>query len=334
MPSFFPNPTFGTGLPQNVVPGFTQAIVEMQLAASGQTAPTVTLFQQAGNSGLVCKLLDIHSNGGVIPNVTIAPLGSQVLSVAQAPAAFLGAVPAFTNPGFVVGLAPMPGTPPFVAGPVTVGPGMQTFQICANTDPLGNVSGSFNYTVTINGAGVGSITIPINFLVGSGAPPQPGSGINLSQLAVFRGPSTPATPMTNQVAGAPAPGTALAVWAFDSNGNNTFDASDKYPRFFGLNGDMAVAGDWDGTGIVRIGVFRCPSPAVGVCQWYIDLNNNGQWDGPFGGDAIWNFGLTGDIPASSVMTMEGRHSEGRRAVRCPYKHRDGQQGNPLAQFAV
>jgi hypothetical protein len=53
----------------------------------------------------------------------------------------------------------MPGAPPFVAGPVTVGPGMQTFQICANTDPLGNVAGSFNYTVTINGAGVGSITI-------------------------------------------------------------------------------------------------------------------------------------------------------------------------------
>jgi hypothetical protein len=106
---------------------------------------------------------------------------------------------------------------------------------------------------------------------------------------VFRGPSTPATPLANQVAGAPAPGTALAAWAFDSNGDNAFELTDKFPRFFGLNGDMAVAGDWVGSGIVRIGVFRCP--AAGVCQWYIDLNNNGRWDGPFGGDAIWSFGV-------------------------------------------
>ena len=24
------------------------------------------------------------------------------------------------------------------------------------------------------------------------------------------------------------------------------------------------------------------------------LNNNGEWDGPFGDDATWSFGLTGD----------------------------------------
>jgi hypothetical protein len=131
---------------------------------------------------------------------------------------------------------------------------------------------------------------------------------------VFRGPSTPATPLANQVAGAPAPGTALAAWAFDSNGDNAFELTDKFPRFFGLNGDMAVAGDWVGSGIVRIGVFRCP--AAGVCQWYIDLNNNGRWDGPFGGDAIWSFGLTGDIPVAGDWSGNGISKIG--VMRCPW----------------
>jgi hypothetical protein len=304
MPTFFPNPTFGTGLPTNVVPGFTQSIVEMVLGSSGQTAAPITLFSTAGNSTLVCKVLDIHTNGGVIPTVTIAPLSSQVLSLAQAPAAFLGTVPAFTNPFFVVGLTPIPGTPPFAAGPVAVGPGMQTFQICANTDPLGNAAGTFPFTVTINGAGVGAITVPINFIVANPGAPGPGpgpgpGGVNTSQLGVFR----------NTTSG---PNTGLGQWWL-AGPSNTFDASTKGPRWFGLNGDIGVAGDWTGSGVVRIGVFRCP--AAGVCQWYIDMNNNGQWDGTFGGDVIWNFGLTGDQPVVGDWNGTGVSKIG--VMRCP-----------------
>jgi hypothetical protein len=43
---------------------------------------------------------------------------------------------------------------------------------------------------------------------------------------------------------------------------------------FGVPGDIPVAGDWDGTGVVRIGVYR---PITG--HWYLDMNNNGRWDG-------------------------------------------------------
>jgi hypothetical protein len=63
-------------------------------------------------------------------------------------------------------------------------------------------------------------------------------------------------------------------------------------------GDYPVVGDWDGTGKVRIGVFR-PSTKI----WYLDLNGNGKLD--TNGDGVVDctvdacigpFGQPGDIP--------------------------------------
>ena len=58
---------------------------------------------------------------------------------------------------------------------------------------------------------------------------------------------------------------------------------------FGLPGDVPIVGDWDGSGVMRIGVFR-----NGV--WMLDLNGNGVWDGPTGGDRQVSFGIAGDVP--------------------------------------
>jgi hypothetical protein len=53
-------------------------------------------------------------------------------------------------------------------------------------------------------------------------------------------------------------------------------------------------GDWTGTGIANIGVYR---PATG--EWFLDLNGNGQWDG-CGVDACIQFlgkdKKAGDLP--------------------------------------
>src|SRR5205823_4249605 len=83
MPNTFPNPTFGPnatpGLNNNVVqisnliPGFQQSVVEMVLAQSNgstqsSTTAPINLLTLAGNSSNVCKILDIHTNGGVINN--------------------------------------------------------------------------------------------------------------------------------------------------------------------------------------------------------------------------------------------------------------------------
>src|ERR1035437_10272281 len=50
---------------------------------------------------------------------------------------------------------------------------------------------------------------------------------------------------------------------------------------FGRAGGQPRGGGWPGSGVTRIGVFR-------------DVNNNGKWDGPEGGDALYYFGLRGD----------------------------------------
>jgi hypothetical protein len=301
MPTTFPNPTFGTGLPQNAVPGFAQSVVEMSLPSTG-----VTLLAQAGNSSQVCKVLDIHTNGGVVPNVTIAEPGVQWVTVQPPTPLFAGALPAFTNPFTVTPLAPINGAfAQFAAGPLTLGPGLVTFQLCVNTDPLGNTAGTFSTTVTINGAGVGAINIPVNIVInqaggGTGGGGGTGTPDVFSQIGIFR----PPVPV----------GGALGFFTLDSNGNNAFDVTDK-TRQFGLAGDYPVAGDWDGNGTIKLGVFRCPAPGAGVCTWYLDENNNGVWDGTFNGDIAFQFGLPGDIPVVGDWTGTGVSKVG--VMRCP-----------------
>jgi hypothetical protein len=68
---------------------------------------------------------------------------------------------------------------------------------------------------------------------------------------------------------------------------------------FGQGGDIPFWGDWDGSGKVRIGVFR-PSTA----QWFLDINGNGVYD-PAGGDKVGTFGVAGDIPVVGDWTGSG-----------------------------
>ena len=64
---------------------------------------------------------------------------------------------------------------------------------------------------------------------------------------------------------------------------------------FGQTGDIPVAGDWDGSGVKRIGVFR-----NGV--WLLDINGNGVFDA---GDKTISFGQTGDLPVIGDWTGTG-----------------------------
>jgi Divergent InlB B-repeat domain len=65
-------------------------------------------------------------------------------------------------------------------------------------------------------------------------------------------------------------------WFLDLNGNGQWKNCkfDKCVKSFGTAGDRPVTGDWDGSGIAQIGLYR---PATG--QWFLDLNGNGKWDG-------------------------------------------------------
>ena len=86
---------------------------------------------------------------------------------------------------------------------------------------------------------------------------------------------------------------SYGMWYLDRNGNEKWDGctNDKCLGRFGTKGDLPVVGDWDGTGKVRIGVFR---PSTGM--WYLDFNGNGKFDGCGVDACIGPFGLPGDLP--------------------------------------
>jgi hypothetical protein len=105
--------------------------------------------------------------------------------------------------------------------------------------------------------------------------PTPGdwNGDGITEIGVFR-PST-------------------GKWCLDMNGNGQWDGCGADGCYtFGMNGDLPVAGDWDGDGVAEIGVFR---PSTG--KWYLDLNGNGQWDGCTI-DGCYTFGMNADLPVA------------------------------------
>ncbi len=158
-----------------------------------------------------------------------------------------------------------------------------------------------------SGGAVRPVRVPINPMGWSIILQGKLSGNEASELATVRDNTS-------------GPNTGIRQWWF-AGPSNAFDAATRGPRWFGINGDIAVAGDWDGSGRVRLGAFRCAPSGVQECQWFIDLNNNGSWDGPSGGDALWTFGLPGDIPV--VGDWDGSGISNIGVMRCPPAGRPG-----------
>ena len=77
----------------------------------------------------------------------------------------------------------------------------------------------------------------------------------------------------------------------DYNGNGTWDGcgTDRCLQI-GMNGDIPLVGDWNGSGSSKVGAFR---PSDGT--FYLDYNGNGTWDG-CGTDRCLQIGMNGDIP--------------------------------------
>lgn len=79
-------------------------------------------------------------------------------------------------------------------------------------------------------------------------------------------------------------------------GDSYRNSTSAFAAFFGEAADLPVVGDWDGTGVSRIGVFRNGS-------WYLDIENKGYIDST---TKIVNFGQAGDIPVVGDWTGTGR----------------------------
>ncbi|HLN00183.1 MAG TPA: SBBP repeat-containing protein [Bryobacteraceae bacterium] len=90
-------------------------------------------------------------------------------------------------------------------------------------------------------------------------------------------------------------------WYIDRNRNGGYDgpAAGDETFSFGQAGDVPVAGDWTGSGTIKIGVFRGG-------QWLLDCNGNGVWDGVAGGDCLYTFGQAGDVPVVGDWNGNGK----------------------------
>jgi hypothetical protein len=170
---------------------------------------------------------------------------------------------------------------------VLTNPSVWNTNVCVNAVAQPRQPAVLNGQITIASSGGNPVVIPVTFTLSGGT----GSASNLQQIGVFRGQAS-----------------GLGVFALDVSGTYNYAASTTKFRFFGLNGDQPVAGDWFGTGVVSLGVFRAG-------QWYIDANNNGVWDGVAGGDVIWSFGLPGDMAIVGDWTGDGKSKIG--VMRCP-----------------
>jgi hypothetical protein len=85
---------------------------------------------------------------------------------------------------------------------------------------------------------------------------------------------------------------SMGKWYID-DGNGRWDGCgiDRCLGPFGLPGDLPVAGDWDGSGVMTSGVF---DPSIGALE--LDFNGNGYWDDCGVDGCYGSFGRQGDLP--------------------------------------
>ena len=89
-------------------------------------------------------------------------------------------------------------------------------------------------------------------------------------------------------------------WLLDYNGNGAWDGEPIDKAYgYGLAGDNPISGKWSGAGPFEIGVHR-----IGVRGWFMDMNNNGKWDGTII-DRARGYGLVGDLSATGDWNKDG-----------------------------
>lgn len=282
-----------TFTPPSTPSGMNTVSVPVTLSVSGQPAPVIGTVNQTTNAlvpmsstGIQLSAVKTSSGGfpaSVCTSTTAAGQlnlgtngGSDTISslTATSSNAAITLTATTTGNGGTFTGATLNANAPFL--PITV---CATQSGSANNVPLGTFTGSIKIVDSFNA----TTTIPVSITVSSAL---------AGEIGIFR----------SVTAGSGGP----AYFVLDVNGNYSFDFGgvDKF-RFFGLDGDYPVAGDWTGTGVVRLGVFRRGS-------WFLDLNNDGTWNT---GDGVFSFGLPGDIPVVGDWNGNGISKFG--VFRCP-----------------
>jgi hypothetical protein len=100
----------------------------------------------------------------------------------------------------------------------------------------------------------------------------------------------------------PGPVGGTATW-FLSKTNTTYSKANTIEiDNFGTNGDIAQVGDWLGTGLTEVGVFR-PGPVGGTASWYLSKTNTTY--SMANTIPISNFGTNGDQPVVGAWAIPG-----------------------------
>jgi List-Bact-rpt repeat protein len=91
-------------------------------------------------------------------------------------------------------------------------------------------------------------------------------------------------------------------WFLDRNGNAEWDGCnvDLCVRPFAGSDAVPVVGDWNGSGVTKVGLFM-----PDASQWRLDANGNGIWDGCGIDICIDSFGQSADVPVVGQWTSAG-----------------------------
>jgi hypothetical protein len=87
-----------------------------------------------------------------------------------------------------------------------------------------------------------------------------------------------------------APDGFTGEFIIDKNGDGKMDAGDD-TFTFGIGTDRIVIGDWGGTGVDKVGVFRSVGDSANTAIFTLDSNNDHAFDGS---DAVFRFGIFTD----------------------------------------
>lgn len=94
---------------------------------------------------------------------------------------------------------------------------------------------------------------------------------------------------------------ANGTWYLDTTGNGAWEGVSQDSMYLfdvGTPGTLPVIGDWNGTGVSKIGVYKDGS-------WWLDSNGNGSWEAGEDGSFAFSAGVTGAVPVTGDWTGSG-----------------------------
>src|SRR5262249_9528911 len=105
------------------------------------------------------------------------------------------------------------------------------------------------------------------------------------------------------------------IWSVDNQGTGDSTPPGSASFRFGLPGDTAIVGDWNGAGFDEVGVYRVgtavidPVSGLHALIFSLDFNGDKNWDSA-SGDQAFIFGLQGDQVVVGDWNGDGKDEVG------------------------